>query len=126
MPKENLSQRVLLEILTKEIEVLKKSTEVVKRSVPAVEEHLKEIVKTELKVDPSAVEDLLKGKQIIKQWQQIAFVVVSAVAIVSIAFAIIFHSQLQQTETIPVNVDWKEEAYHWYHIADSLGYEAPK
>lgn len=113
MPKENLSQRVLLEVLTKEIEVLKKSTETVKRSVPAVEEYLKEIEKTKIKIDVSAVEDLLKGKTVIPQWFAVATITISLLAVLGFGLAFYFKSEAD---------NWENSNRTWYDRAIELGW----
>jgi len=112
--KENLSQRVLLEVLTKEIETLKKSTEVVKHSLPTIEKRLSEMKNTKVEVDASKIDEALSSHKT-PNW--ILYVLLACFVLTSASF---IFGAIQYKN----NQHEKRASAHWFSVAVEHGYES--
>lgn len=86
--KESLSQRKLLELLTKEIEILRKTSSNIHEVAPIIEERLKELKQTKLtaKIDAKELylvlnkhKEYVQSKTTIPKWFIIIFLIMAVI-----------------------------------------------
>lgn len=124
MARENLSQRVLLEVLTKEIEVLKAATKQVNRTLPKFEGYINDmdgkisqIKGSKVSIDTSELEKAFKGKMTAPKWLIWAFLTSFVLAVGAGVFAFYQHKDKQA---------WEQEATYWHQVAVEHGYNPDK
>lgn len=127
MGKENLSQRVLLELLTKEIETLKKASNIVKHSVndtgqyvQRIEGYLKQIQSEKIPLDDSQLKQTLKTMD----FQRKALIWVFAMGLaMNVGIFGGVKAYLNMKEAQEEAQKWENTAEHWYEKAVELGYK---
>jgi len=131
MIKENLGQKVLMEVLTQEIETLKASGKTINQVVPALEKKLNEIkdfkvtaninqeqineIKALFRHNLNELERKLPQGIVLPNWLIISFITMFFFFAFSIALNVMQHNQIKEANEI---------TDLWYDEAVKLGYKA--
>ena len=131
MKTENISQRVILEILVQEVETLKKSNEIIKTIVPKIDTKINQIQDIKVNIDAADVDDFktilsnyqeefirISKKQLkylsLPNWLMITIFSLFLITTISVSLDFYYYNKFKKAD---------EVVQYWYQKAVEFGYK---